>query len=78
MTSLAEEQTPAPGKLILTMPSGEPVRIAYDGRAFHAAVEEIPIDNAELRQSWGERLYRILLRADTPPLQSKWTLRITR
>jgi hypothetical protein len=40
-------------------------------------VEEIPIDDAELRRSWGERLYRVLLRAEAPPLQSKWTLRVT-
>ncbi len=60
------------------MTSGEPVRVAYDGSVFHAVVEEIPIHDAQLRHSWGERLYRILLRADAPSLQSKWSLRITR
>jgi hypothetical protein len=71
-------QVSTPGEIRLAMASGGPVRLAYDGRAFHAAVEEIPIDDAQLRRSWGERLYRILLRADAPPLQSKWSLRITR
>jgi hypothetical protein len=71
-------QVSTPGEIRLAMTSGGPVRVAYDGRAFHAAVEEIPIDDAQLRRSWGERLYRILLRADAPPLQSKWSLRITR
>jgi hypothetical protein len=66
------------GEVRLPMTSGGPVRVAYDGRVFHAAVEEIPINDAELRHSWGERLYRVLLRAEAPSLQSKWTLRITR
>jgi hypothetical protein len=60
------------------MNSGAPVRVAYDGSVFHAAVETIPINDEELRHSWGERLYRITLRADAPPLQSKWALRVTR
>ena len=71
-------QVSVPGEIRLPMTSGDPVRVAYDGRVFHAAVEEIPINDEQLRRSWGERLYRILLRADAPPLQSKWFLRITR
>jgi len=67
-----------PGEIRLAMISGAPVRVAYDGSVFHAAVETIPINDEELRHSWGERLYRITLRADAPPLQSKWSLRITR
>jgi hypothetical protein len=70
-------QVSVPGEIRLAMTSGGPVRVAYDGRVLHAAVEEITIDDAELRRSWGERLYRVLLRADAPPLQSKWTLRVT-
>jgi hypothetical protein len=66
------------GEIELTMPAGGPVRVAYDGRGFHADVEEIPIRDEELRHSWGDRLFRVLLRADTPPVQSKWTLRMTR
>jgi len=66
------------GEIRLAMTKGAPVRVAYDGRILHATVEEIPIDDEELRQSWGERLYRVLLRADAPSLESKWSLRITR
>jgi hypothetical protein len=71
-------QISIPGEVRLPMTTGGPVRVAYDGRVFHAAVEEIPIDDEELRHSWGERLYRVLLRTEAPSLQSKWTLRITR
>jgi hypothetical protein len=70
-------QVSGPGEIKLGTSSGGPVRVAYDARVLHAVVEEIAIDDAELRRSWGERLYRVLLRADAPPLQSKWTLRIT-
>jgi len=51
--------------------------VAYDGQVLHARVEAIPIEDAQLRRSWGGRLYRILLQADAPPLQAAWTLRIT-
>ncbi len=70
-------QVSVPGEITLPMPSGGPVRVGFDGGVFHASVEEIPIKDAQLRRSWGERLYRVLLRADAPPVKSKWTLRIS-
>jgi len=70
-------QVQTAGEITLPMPSGRPVRVAYDGRSLHASVEEIPIEDSHLRGSWGERLYRVLLHANAPPLQSKWTLRIS-
>jgi hypothetical protein len=51
-------------------------RIAYDP-AFTASVEEIKLDDAHLRAVWGERVYRILLRAAKPPRQGKWSTKIT-
>jgi hypothetical protein len=71
----AEVQTA--GEITLPMASGRPVRVGYDGRALKASLEEIPIEDAQLRHSWGDRLYRILLHASAPPLASRWTLRIT-
>jgi hypothetical protein len=70
-------QVSTSGEIMLPLPSGHPVRVAYDGRVFQAAVEEIPINDEKLRHSWGERLYRVLLRAEAPPLPSKWSLHIT-
>ena len=67
----------AAGIISLPMPSGDAVRVAFDARAFHATVEDIPIEDEHLRHSWGERLYRVLLRAAAPPLQATWSLRIT-
>ena len=54
------------------------VRMIYDNR-LTLAVETIELDDSRLRGSWGEKLYRITLRATTDsPLQDKWILRITR
>jgi hypothetical protein len=66
----------AAGEITLPLPSGRPVRVAYEGQVLHASVEEIPIEDSLLRRSWGERLYRVLLHANAPPIQSTWTLRI--
>jgi len=70
-------QVSTAGEILLSMTSGGQVRVGYDASVLHPAVEEIPIGDAELRESWGERLYRILLRADAPPLQAKLSLRIS-
>lgn len=69
-------QVGTPGELSLVMPSGKNVRVEYDSRALTPAVEEIRLEDAHLRQSWGERLFRIVLRAKTPPQQAIWRTRI--
>ena len=51
-------------------------QVAFDA-ALSVSVEEIKLDDPRLRAVWGERLYRILLRAANPPRQGKWSLRIT-
>lgn len=61
-----------PGRISL---AGGP-RIAYDGAVFVPVVEEIKLEDAHLRETWGDRLYRILLRADSPPASARWTVRI--
>jgi len=53
------------------------VRVAYDA-ALVPAVEEIKLEDDRLRGVWGERIYRILLRASNPAQAAKWTLHITR
>jgi hypothetical protein len=53
------------------------VRARYDGAVLKASVEEIPIEDARLRGSWGDRLYRVLLKAERPPMRAKWSMRFT-
>jgi hypothetical protein len=66
----------APGELSLALPSGKPVRIHYDAQTLAPEVEEIRLEDARLRQSWGDRLFRILLRAKAPPSKASWATRI--
>jgi Heparinase II/III-like protein len=68
--------TGTPGELSLAMPSGKPVRVYYDARAFVPVVEEIRLEDAQLRRTWGDRLFRILLRAEAPPSSASWRIRI--
>jgi hypothetical protein len=54
-----------------------PVKVDFDGGVFEPRIEEVPIEDAHLRSSWGERLYRVLLAAKNPPAQGVWTVRIS-
>lgn len=72
----------APGRILLSeapLPDGRATgeaEICYDGR-LSASAEEIPITDARLGTIWGGRLTRLLLRAENPPLQGTWTMRIS-
>jgi hypothetical protein len=72
MTPCAVAQ-PSAGVLALA----NTVKVLYDPRTFTPAIEEIKLDDARLRSTWGERLFRILLRAANPKTQAVWTTRIT-
>ncbi len=61
-----------PGKLSLE----GTLQIAYDA-ALSPAIEEIKLEDAQLRNVWGEKLHRILLRAENPPQRGKWILKIS-
>lgn len=78
MTSCKPEQT-APGRLKLQAPGfrSGPITILYDARVFTPSVEEVKIEDERLKNSWGERLYRILLTAADPPQRASWSIRIT-
>ena len=52
------------------------VKVLYDAAVFTPVVEEIRLEDHRLQGSWGERLYRILLRAENPPESGSWTTRI--
>ncbi len=52
--------------------------ISYDAARLTATVEEVPITDERLRPVWGERLTRILLRAQNPALQDTWTWVVTK
>jgi hypothetical protein len=68
-----EVSRPAPGTLALA----KRAVVHYDAAVFQPAVEEIKLQDSKLRRSWGQRIFRITLRADSPPQRATWTLRIT-
>jgi hypothetical protein len=65
-----------PGVLTLSAPETPAVKVAFDSKVFRASQEEVPITDKRLQSSWGERLYRITLRARNPGAEGDWRLRI--
>ena len=52
-------------------------RLRYDANRFTVSVETIFLEAGErLKHIWGNRLVRITLRAQNPPQQDAWTLRV--
>jgi hypothetical protein len=55
-------------------PTGKDVLLHYDSGRLTPAVDPIEIKDAHLQESWGPRLYRVLLRAERPPTRDTWEL----
>jgi len=69
----------SPGEISFTgsnFPSGG-VTLIYDAKSFARATEEIPLKDSRLRGAWGEKLYRIQLKAQNPADSGTWLFRIT-
>ncbi len=64
------------GVLSLAVAADNVINMLYDGRVFTPAIEEIRLEDGRLRHSWGERLYRILLKAENAGAEGKWSMRI--
>jgi hypothetical protein len=52
------------------------VKVLFDSATLHAVTEEIKLDDSRLQKSWGDVLYRVLLKCDKPPLEADWWIRI--
>jgi len=80
LMSWRKPEPAASGRIRLDHPDGpgaaRPVLLLFDGRRFEAAVETISIDDERLRGSWGERLYRILLKGRKPARAGSYTVRL--
>ncbi len=61
----------ARGELTL-QPAG--LKVYFDAQTLHPTVEEIAITDGRLRNAWGDRLYRVLLKSDKPALQGDWRM----
>ncbi|UCE41132.1 MAG: heparinase II/III family protein [Candidatus Aminicenantes bacterium] len=56
----------------------KPIVVRYDKRKFEANVETIPLQDARLRSSWGEQLFRIVLTAKRKLLGDEFAIKIER
>ncbi len=71
----AEVRTP--GQIVLaTSDEDELAQVLYDPGELAATIEVIDVEDGRLRAVWPEKIARILLKADKPPLKDTWTLRI--
>jgi len=71
-----------PGTIVLkeTSMDGErssgAAQIHYDAGKLSVSVEDIVIEDNNLKGVWGERIRRMMLKAENPPQKDTWTLRI--
>ena len=70
---------PKKGRIRLRKPeyTSGAVLIEYDPAVFEARTEEVALTDPRLKSSWGDRLYRTLLSARTPPRRATWKLQIS-
>jgi hypothetical protein len=68
------------GAIRLLAPEGaetlKPVFIRYDKSRFRADIEAIPLEDAQLRSSWGPTVYRIVLTANQRRLKDSFSVAI--
>lgn len=80
LMSWRKPELTAEGKIRLETPEGalnaKPVFILYDKDQWSAALETIPLEDGQLRSSWGERLHRILLTAKKASLRGGYSILI--
>lgn len=69
---------PSKGELLLASDGSRwgSVKVLYDASALAAAIEEVRIEDRRLQSVWGDRIYRILLKAEKPPATANWAARI--
>jgi hypothetical protein len=80
LMSWRKPELTAEGKIRLENPEGlkdtKPVFILYEKLRWSVNLETIPIEDGQLRSSWGDRVYRILLTAKQTPLRGESSIRL--
>lgn len=72
-----------PGKITLQYINKNPadstvtLYVFFDARKLTPKLEQIPINDKILKTMWGDKIMRILLRANSSTIRDSWTLRIT-
>jgi hypothetical protein len=68
-----QPEVSAPGKINL----GD-ATLLFNAGALQMTVEPIPLEDPHLQRSWGQILYRMVLRPTSPTEKGVWTIRLTR
>ncbi len=78
LMTVCQVAQPRKGELVLSggVSNNRTVRLQFDGTILTASVEQIRLDDAQLRGVWGERLQRVLLKAASVPSRGESVLRI--
>jgi hypothetical protein len=75
-----EPDLTVPGRILLVRPAwhgtARDAEVLYDSDLFAAASEPIDIRDKQLRESWGGRIWRVVLTVRQPSLAGEWTIRV--
>jgi hypothetical protein len=72
-----EPRAVAPGRLRIPTARGA-LDVVYEAGVLAWEAETIPLDDPRLRRVWGDRLWRVALRAQAPVGEAVWRLELTR
>ena len=53
------------------------LHVEYNSKKLTAEVEEIQIEDSRLKSIWGENIYRILLKVNSPVQKDNWEMVIS-
>jgi hypothetical protein len=77
LMSACEPGSPRPGIVWLLENGRRLAEVSYDAALFRPTIELIDIKDARLRGVWGERIFRILIKATNSPAKGEWRVAIT-
>jgi hypothetical protein len=73
-------ETAGPGRIALIHPDpakdAKPLALTYDGRTLEPRIETVELEDERLRGSWGDRIYRIVLRGRAPARVGLFKVRV--
>lgn len=52
--------------------------LRFDGKALVASVEQVALDDAQHKRSWGDHISRIVLAPRAPVQRAAWTASLSR
>lgn len=78
LMTVCQVTQPRTGELVLSggVSNSRAIRLLFDGTMLASSVEEIRIEDKELREVWGESIRRVVLKAGSVPARGEIAMRI--